>query len=217
MTVNYREGYNLFACNGILFNHESPRRGETFVTRKVTRAITNMLSGNQKKLYLGNMKAKRDWGFAPEYVVLMWTILQQDKPEDYVIGTGESYSVRDFVLNAFYYAGVEIEFRGEGIEEKGIIRSISSKWDTIFKTGDVIVEIDSRYFRPTEVEHLEADISKARQKLGWEPKINFNDLIKIMVDYDMKLRKFEPVGEGINISKRKGFGYTNHDLSFMKL
>ena len=217
MTVNYREGYNLFACNGILFNHESPRRGETFVTRKVTMAITNMLAGNQKKLYLGNMKAKRDWGFAPEYVVLMWTILQQDKAEDYVIGTGESYSVRDFVLNAFYYAGVEIEFRGEGIEEKGIIRSISSKWDNIFKTGDVIVEIDPRYFRPTEVEHLEADISKARQKLGWEPKINFKDLIKIMVDYDMKLRKFEPVGEGINISKRKGFGYTNHDLSFMKL
>jgi len=187
------------------------------VTRKVTMAITNMLAGNQKKIYLGNMKAKRDWGFAPEYVVLMWTILQQDKPEDYVIGTGESYSVRVFCINAFYYAGVEIEFRGEGIEEKGIIRSISSKWDNIFKTGDVIVEIDPRYFRPTEVEHLEADISKARQKLGWEPKINFKDLIKIMVDYDMKLRKFEPVGEGINISKRKGFGYTNHDLSFMKL
>ncbi len=217
MTVNYREGYNLFACNGILFNHESPRRGETFVTRKITRAITNMLAGKQKKLYLGNMKAKRDWGFAPEYVVLMWTILQQEKPEDFVIGTGKSYPVRDFVLNAFSYAGIEIEFRGEGVEEKGTIKSVSPRWETIFKIGDVIVEIDPRYFRPTEVEHLEADVRKARQELGWEPKINFNDLIKIMVDYDMKLEQLNPVGEGISISKSKGFGYTNHDISFMKL
>lgn len=217
MTVNYREGYNLFACNGILFNHESPRRGETFVTRKITRAITNMLAGKQKKLYLGNMKAKRDWGFAPEYVVLMWMILQQEKPEDFVIGTGKSYPVRDFVLNAFSYAGIEIEFRGEGVEEKGTIKSVSPRWETIFKIGDVIVEIDPRYFRPTEVEHLEADVRKARQELGWEPKINFNDLIKIMVDYDMKLEQLNPVGEGISISKSKGFGYTNHDISFMKL
>jgi len=201
MTVNYREGYNLFACNGILFNHESPRRGETFVSRKITRAISNMLAGKQRKLYLGNMKAKRDWGFAPEYVVLMWMILQQDNPEDYVIGTGKSHSVRNFVLHAFSYAGLEIEFRGEGVGEKGIIRSISPRWEHIFKTGDVIVEIDPRYFRPTEVEHLKADVSKARQELGWEPKIDFNDVIKIMVDYDLKLEKLKPIGQGVWLYK----------------
>ena len=214
MTINYREGYDLFACNGILFNHESPRRGETFLTRKVTRAIVSILLGNQKKLYLGNLEAKRDWGFAPEYVVLMWNILQQDNPEDYVIGTGKSNSVREFVLNAFYYSGIELEMEGKGIEEKGVVKSVSSIWDNVVKPGDVIIEIVPRYFRPTEVEHLEADISKARQRLGWEPKITFEDLIKIMVDYEMKLEQCEPVGEGITISQKKGLGYTNHDLSF---
>lgn len=187
MTVNYREGYNLFACNGILFNHESPRRGETFVTRKITRAIANILSGKQRKLYLGNLEAKRDWGFAPEYVVCNWLILQQDKADDYVIGTGESHSVREFVECAFDYAGIEIEWKRKGKEEKGIIRSLTSVLSLPLKVGDVLVEIDPRYFRPTEVDSLLADASKARKKLGWESRTKFKDLIKIMVDADMEL------------------------------
>lgn len=214
MTVNYREAYGMFACNGILFNHESPRRGETFVTRKVTRAIAHMLAGKQKKLYLGNLNAKRDWGFAPEYVEMMWLMLQQDKPDDYVVGTGESHSVREFVEKAFNYAGVELEWVGSGVEEKGVIKSMSERWKGLFKVGDVIIEIDSRYFRPTEVEHLQADISKAKRELGWEPRVTFDELIMIMVDYDMKLLGLEPVGKGIEVSLKKGFCYTNHEYSF---
>jgi GDPmannose 4,6-dehydratase len=214
MIINYREGYGLFSCNGILFNHESPRRGETFVTRKITRAIVNILTGNQKKLYLGNLKAKRDWGFAPEYVEAMWLILQQEEPDDYVIGTGESRSVKEFLEHAFNYAGIEIKWNREGVDEKGIVKSVSSRWDHIVKPGDVIIEIDPRYFRPTEVEHLQADITKVKQKLGWEPRTTFEELIKIMVDYDMKLAGVEPIGEGIEISRCKGFDYTNHDFSF---
>jgi GDPmannose 4,6-dehydratase len=214
MVSNYREGYKMFACNGILFNHESPRRGETFVTRKITRAIANILAGNQTKLFLGNLDAKRDWGFAPEYVETMWHILQQQEPDDYVIGTGESHSVREFVEKAFTYAGIEIEWQGKGTEEKGIVKSINQRiTDHNLKTGAVVIEIDHRYFRPTEVGHLQADIAKARQKLGWEPRITFEELIKIMVDYDMKLAGLEPIGEGIEISKGKGFTYTNHDFS----
>ncbi len=214
MTVNYREAYGLFACNGILFNHESPRRGETFVTRKVTRALAHMLLGKQRKLYLGNLNAKRDWGFAPEYVEMMWLMLQQDDPDDYVIGTGESHSVRELVEKAFSYTGLEIEWKGEGKEEKGVVRSLSERWIDVFKPGDVIIEIDPRYFRPTEVEHLQADITKAKAKLGWEPRVKFDELIMIMVDYDLKLLGLEPVGKGIEISMRKGFSYTNHDYSF---
>lgn len=214
MTVNYREAYGMFACNGILFNHESPRRGETFVTRKVTRAIAHMLAGKQKKLYLGNLNAKRDWGFAPEYVEMMWLMLQQDKPDDYVVGTGESHSVREFVEKAFNYAGVELEWVGSGVEEKGVIKSMSERWKGLFKVGDVIIEIDPRYFRPTEVEHLQADISKAKRELGWEPRVTFDELIMIMVDYDMKLLGLEPVGKGIEVSLKKGFCYTNHEYSF---
>jgi GDPmannose 4,6-dehydratase len=210
--VNYREAYNLFACNGILFNHESPRRGETFVTRKITRAIANILAGKQKKLYLGNLNAKRDWGFAPEYVEMMWLMLQQERPDDYVVGTGESHSVREFVEKAFGYAGIEIEWKGSGVNEKGIVCSSTAD----LKTGDVIIEIDPRYFRPTEVEHLQADISKAKEVLGWQPRVTFDELIKIMVDYDMKLVGLEPKGEGIAISASKGFTYTNHDLSLYK-
>ncbi len=214
MTVNYREAYGLFACNGILFNHESPRRGETFVTRKVTRALAHILAGKQKKLYLGNLNAKRDWGFAPEYVEVMYLMLQQDEPEDYVVGTGESHSVREFVERAFGYAGIEIEWRGEGLNEKGIVASVERKWSNIIKPGDIIIEIDPRYFRPTEVEHLCADITKAREKLGWEPRTTFEELIMIMVDYDMKLVGLEPIGKGIQISEQKGFWYTDHKISF---
>lgn len=215
IAVNYREGYNVFACNGILFNHESPRRGETFVTRKITRALVNILAGNQKKLYLGNLNAKRDWGFAPEYVEMMWLILQQDSPDDYVVGTGKSYSVRQFVEKAFQYAGVEIEWSGKGVNEKGIISSLSSCLTSAstLSIGDVIVEIDPKYFRPTEVEYLKADITKARTKLGWEPRTTFDELIKIMVDYDMKVLGLEQPGEGIEVSRDKGFSYTNHDYS----
>jgi GDPmannose 4,6-dehydratase len=213
MVVNYREGYKIFACNGILFNHESPRRGETFVTRKITRAIANIISGKQRRLYLGNLEAKRDWGFAPEYVECQWLILQQDKPDDYVIGTGESHSVREFVTKAFNYAGIEIEWRGKGTNEKGVIRSISQKIDANLKRGDVLIEIDKKYFRPTEVDLLQADIKKARQRLNWQPRTTFDELIKIMVDYDMKLIGLNPIGEGIKICQQKGFKYTNHNFS----
>jgi GDPmannose 4,6-dehydratase len=213
MTVNYREGYNLFACNGILFNHESPRRGETFVTRKVTRALANMLAGKQKRIYLGNIESKRDWGFAPEYVEMMWLMLQQDEPEDYVVGTGESHSVRDFLEEAFSYVGIEIEWKGEGVERKGIIRSLNSPLDCNMHVGDVVVEIDPKYFRPTDVDFLQADISKAKEKLGWEPRTTFDELVKIMVDYDMKLINLRPVGEGMKICEKKGFTYTKHDFA----
>ncbi len=213
MVVNYREGYKMFACNGILFNHESPRRGETFVTRKITRAIANILKGKQRKLYLGNINAKRDWGFAPEYVEMMWLMLQQDEPDDYAVGTGESRSVKDFLEKVFNYVGIEIEWRGEGIDRKGIVRSLSSALNPALKVGDVIIEIDPRYFRPTEVDFLQADISKARRKLGWAPRTTFDELVKIMVDYDMKLIGLDPVGEGIRICEKKGFSYTNHDFS----
>ncbi|MFA6055920.1 MAG: GDP-mannose 4,6-dehydratase [Thermodesulfovibrionales bacterium] len=213
MVVNYREGYKMFACNGVLFNHESPRRGETFVTRKITRAIANMLKGKQRKLYLGNINAKRDWGFAPEYVEMMWLMLQQDEPDDYAVGTGESRSVKDFLEKVFNYVGIEIEWRGEGIDRKGIVRSLSSALNPALKVGDVIIEIDPRYFRPTEVDFLQADISKARRKLGWAPRTTFDELVKIMVDYDMKLIGLDPVGEGIRICEKKGFSYTNHDFS----
>lgn len=227
MTVNYREAYKIFACNGILFNHESPRRGETFVTRKITRGLAHILAGKQKKIYLGNLNAKRDWGFAPEYIEAMWLILQQDEPDDYVVGTGESHSVREFVEKAFSYAGVEIEWRGEGLDEKGIVASldykildrilsVSDSFESRFiKQGDVVVEIDPRYFRPTEVEHLRADITKAREKLGWEPRVKFDELVMIMVDYDLKLLNLNPVGEGISISRKKGFGYTDHGLTYI--
>jgi GDPmannose 4,6-dehydratase len=214
MVSNYREGYKMFACNGILFNHESPRRGETFVTRKITRAIVNILAGNQKRLFLCNLDAKRDWGFAPEYVEAMQLMLQQEEPDDCVIGTGESHSVREFVEKAFTYAGIEIKWQGKGTEEKGIVKSIDQRiTDHNLKTGAVVIEIDHRYFRPTEVGHLQADIAKARKKLGWAPRTTFAELIKIMIDYDMKLIGLDPVGEGIKACEKKGFTYTNHDFS----
>ncbi|MEW6192557.1 MAG: GDP-mannose 4,6-dehydratase [Bacillota bacterium] len=180
MTVNYRQGYGLWTCNGILFNHESPRRGETFVTRKITRALANILAGRQKKLYLGNLEARRDWGYAPQYVEAMWLMLQQDEPDDYVIGTGESHSVKEFLKEAFSYAGLD--------------------WREH-------VEIDPRYFRPTEVEFLLADASKAREKLGWQPKVTFKELVRIMVDADIEAAGLTPPGEGKRILQEKFSGW----------
>ncbi len=211
MAVNYREGFNLFACNGILFNHESPRRGETFVTRKITRAVANILAGNQKRLYLGNLEAKRDWGFAPEYVECQWLILQQDKPDDYVIGSGESRSVREFVEESFNYAGIEVQWKGKGVDEKGIAYSLASTLKSSnVKAGDVIIEIDPRYFRPTEVDFLLADATKARERLGWQPKITFKELVKIMVDADMELLAITSLGEGKKILHEKGIHWTKN-------
>jgi GDPmannose 4,6-dehydratase len=214
MTVNYRNGYNMFACNGILFNHESPRRGETFVTRKITRAVANIVAGKQKRLYLGNLEARRDWGFAPEYVVCQWLMLQQDSPDDYVIGTGESHSVREFVELAFKHVGIELEWKGKGAEEKGIIRSLSSSLQPLISNniGDVLVEIDPRYFRPTEVDFLRADITKAQRKLSWTPKVTFQELIKIMVDSDMKLVGLKPIGESEKMLKQKGIDWLETGL-----
>lgn len=214
ITVNYREGYNLFACNGILFNHESPRRGETFVTRKITRAVANIIAGKQKRLYLGNLESKRDWGFAPEYVVCQWLVLQQETPDDYVIGTGESYTVKEFLEQAFGYAGIDIEWKGKGTNEKGIVRSLSGV--STLNTGDVIIEIDPRYFRPTEVNFLLADASKAKKKLGWEPKVTFKELVRIMVDADMEMVGLAPNGEGEKILQQKGINWTKNKQAKMK-
>ena len=192
LVKNYREGYNLFASNGILFNHESPRRGETFVTRKITRAAARIKFGLQNKLYLGNLEAKRDWGYAPDYVEAMWLMLQRDDPEDFVLGTGESRSVRAFCELAFREAGIELEWRGSGTEEVGILAgfdnnsSLPAASSSVPGEGATVVAIDPRYFRPTEVEFLLADASKARERLGWEPKVTFKELVRIMVAADLK-------------------------------
>jgi len=190
ITVNYREAYNMYAVNGILFNHESPIRGETFVTRKITRAVARIALGLQQKLFLGNLSAKRDWGHAKDYVKAMYLMLQQDKPEDYVIATGITTEVREFARLAFEHIGIVISFNGEGVNEKGIVSSIindSLCVNTAIKVGDVLVEVDPRYFRPTEVELLIGDPTKAKQKLGWEPKYTLNDMIKEMVESDYKM------------------------------
>jgi GDPmannose 4,6-dehydratase len=181
MTVNYREAYGLYAVNGILFNHESPRRGETFVSRKITRAIGRIAVGLQDRLYLGNLDAKRDWGYAKDYVEAMWLMLQQDEPDDYVIATGTTHTVRDFCHLAFTRAGIQVEWQGSGLHEKGVERG----------TGRVLVEIDPRYLRPTEVDLLLGDASKARQKLGWTPVTTFEQLVDLMVDHDLELARDE--------------------------
>lgn len=207
MAVNYREGYDLFACNGILFNHESPRRGETFVTRKITRAVASIIAGRQKTLFLGNLEARRDWGYTPEYVECQWLILQQEKPDDYVIGTGESHTVKEFVEHAFNYAGIELEWRGEGLSEEGIVKSINSS--SHLKAGDSIVKIDPKYFRPAEVDFLLADPSKAQKELGWVPKVTFNELVKIMIDADMEAAGLNPPGEGKTILSNNKIDWTS--------
>jgi len=187
---NYREGYNFFATNGILFNHESPRRGETFVTRKISRAVARIRYGFQDKLYLGNLDARRDWGYAPDYVKAMWLMLQQEAPDDYVIATGQSHSVREFCELAFLEAGIELEWRGSGTSEVGIVRSTSftapAAMNKVPRVGDEVVRIDPRYFRPTEVQHLKGDATKARQRLGWQPTVTFKELVKIMVRADIQ-------------------------------
>lgn len=175
ITVNYREAYNLYACNGILFNHESPRRGETFVTRKITRAVANILVGKQDKLSLGNLDAKRDWGFAGDYVEGMWMMLQQEKPEDYVLATGETHMVREFVELSFKEVDIDIEWKGQGVDEKGI--------DS--KTGKLLIDVNPRYFRPTEVELLLGDPTKMENELGWKRRVGFKELVHMMVKSDL--------------------------------
>lgn len=176
ITVNYREAYNVFACNGILFNHESPRRGETFVTRKITRAVASIIARKQEKLSLGNLDAKRDWGFAGDYVEGMWLMLQQEKPDDYVLATNETHTVREFVELAFKEVGIHIEWKGSGVEERG--------YD--INTGKILIDINPRYFRPAEVDLLHGDCSKAEKILNWKRKVSFRELISMMIDSDMK-------------------------------
>ncbi|HQE50370.1 MAG TPA: GDP-mannose 4,6-dehydratase, partial [Fervidobacterium sp.] len=208
ITVNYREAYGMYACNGILFNHESERRGETFVTRKITRAATRILLGTQDKLYLGNLSSKRDWGYARDYVRGMWMILQQPEPDDYVLATGETHSVREFCERTFENIGIQLEWVGEGIDEKGIIKSIDKSKILSFvenlkaehpdlnsfelkldhlRPGDIVIEVDPAYFRPTEVDLLLGDPTKAKQKLGWVPEVRFEELVERMVKYDLVL------------------------------
>lgn len=181
ITRNYRESYDLFACNGILFNHESPRRGETFVTRKITRGLARIKLGLEDALYMGNLDAKRDWGYAKDYVEGMWMMLQQDKPDDYVLATNETHTVRELIEIASKRLGFELEWRGEGVEEEGVDK----------KTGNVLVRIDPYYFRPAEVDLLIGDPSKAKKIMGWEPKVKFKELVEIMVDADLKHEKKE--------------------------
>jgi GDPmannose 4,6-dehydratase len=183
ITVNYRQAYGMHASNGILFNHEGPTRGETFVTRKVTRAVAAIELGLQKKLFLGNLDAKRDWGHARDFVAGMWLILQQKKPDDYVLATGESHTVREFVEKSFAHVGRKIAWAGKGVKEKGVDA----------KTGEVLVQIDPRYFRPTEVDHLQGDARKARKVLGWKPKMSFKDLVDDMMTSDLELMRREGV------------------------
>lgn len=186
ITVNYREAYGIFACNGILFNHESPVRGETFVTRKITRAASKIALGLQNKLYLGNLDAKRDWGHAKDYVRMMWMILQADEPEDWVIATGQTTTVRDFVRMSFAYAGIELEFRGEGIDEKGYVKACTNPLYQV-AIGQEVVAVDPRYFRPTEVDLLLGDPTKAEQKLGWRREYQLQELVNDMMQSDLKL------------------------------
>jgi GDPmannose 4,6-dehydratase len=215
IVVNYREAYNMYACNGILFNHESPLRGETFVTRKITRALTRIALGIKDRLYLGNLDAKRDWGHAKDYVRMQWLMLQQEIPDDYVIATGTLHSVRQFVENAAAHLGITLAWEGEGINEKGIVAEMDAAWrpsETAgnfqvqgpgLKPGDVIVAVDPMYFRPSEVETLLGDASKARKKLGWEPEIGFEDMVREMVCHDLEEAKRDA------LCRREGFSVCN--------
>ena len=203
ITVNYREAYGIYACNGILFNHESPVRGETFVTRKITRAIARIALGLQDCLYLGNMSALRDWGHARDYVEMQWLMLQQEKPEDFVIATGVQYSVRQFVQFAAEELGIKIRFEGEGEQEVGIVEAVTNP-DVKAKEGEVVVKVDPRYFRPTEVETLLGDPTKAREKLGWTPRTTLQELVKEMVQADYTSAKRDA------LVKLAGFKTLNH-------
>lgn len=189
ITVNYREAYGMYACNGVLFNHESPRRGETFVTRKITRGLSNIAQGLEKCLFLGNMDALRDWGHAKDYIKMQWMMLQQDEPEDFVIATGVQFSVRQFVIWSAKELGIELEFTGQGVEERAIVTSISGDNAPALKVGDVIARVDPRYFRPAEVETLLGDPSNAKNKLGWEPKITAQQMCTEMVTEDLNAAK----------------------------
>jgi GDPmannose 4,6-dehydratase len=189
ITVNYREAYGMYACNGILFNHESPRRGETFVTRKITRGLANILVGLESTLFLGNLDAQRDWGHARDFVRMQWLMLQQDQPEDYVIATGEKHTVRDFVTWAAQDIGLQLRYEGKGVREVGVVESVAPGTETAVKPGDVIIRVDSRYFRPTEVETLLGDASKARDGLGWIPEISTRALCTEMVCADLAAAK----------------------------
>jgi GDPmannose 4,6-dehydratase len=207
ITVNYREAYGMYACNGILFNHESPRRGETFVTRKITRGLANIAQGLEQCLYMGNMDALRDWGHAKDYVRMQWMMLQQDQPEDFVIATGVQYSVREFITKSAAQLGVELKFEGQGVEERAIVTCISGDNAPGLKVGDVIVKIDPHYFRPTEVETLLGDPSKAKQKLGWVPEITLDQMVKEMVAYDLEQAKQHALlkdhGYAVHVGKEK--------------
>jgi GDPmannose 4,6-dehydratase len=206
----YREGYKIFATNGILFNHESPRRGETFVTRKITRAVARIRFGLQDKLYLGNLEARRDWGYAPEYVEAMWLMLQQESADDFVIGTGEAHSVREFCEASFREVGMEIEWRGSGMNEVGILAGYNDVWPAPagIGAGTCVIAIDPRYLRPTEVELLLADASKARRQLAWTPRVTFREMVRIMVASDIQaleeLRQCQDVMRQIMSNKRQG-------------
>ena len=189
ITVNYREAYDMYACNGILFNHESPRRGETFVTRKITRGLANIAQGLEPCLFLGNMDALRDWGHAKDYVRMQWMMLQQNQPEDFVISTGVQHSVRQFVTWTAENLGITLRFEGEGVDEKGIVESIKGDRAPALKEGDVIVQVDPRYFRPAEVETLLGDPTKAKEKLGWTPEITVQEMCAEMVEEDLKAAK----------------------------
>lgn len=212
--VNYREAYNIFASNCITFNHESPRRGETFVTRKITRTIARILAGIEQTLYLGNLDAFRDWGYAAEYVSIIYDIMQLDKPMDIVIGTGQSFTVRDFLKEAFSYVGIEVEWCGVGVDEYAKVINFDSNWSNSLKKGQTIVKIDPRYFRPLEVDHLKADISKLRSVLGREPQVKFADLVRIMMDSDLINNKLPAPGIGLERHNDLNFKWSsNIDIS----
>jgi len=204
ITVNYREAYGMYACNGVLFNHESPRRGETFVTRKITRGLANIALGLEDCLYMGNMDALRDWGHAKDYVRMQWMMLQQDHAEDFVIATGVQYSVRQFIQWSAQELGVTLRFEGQGVEERAVVESITGDNAPALKVGDVIVKIDPRYFRPTEVETLLGDPTKAKEKLGWVPEITVQDMCAEMVASDLAQAKQHALlkqhGFNVNVS-----------------
>jgi GDPmannose 4,6-dehydratase len=208
ITVNYREAYGMYACNGILFNHESPRRGETFVTRKITRGMANIAQGLEKCLFMGNIDALRDWGHAKDYVRMQWMMLQQDQPEDFVIATGVQYSVREFIQWTAAELGITLEFTGQGVDEKAVVKSISGDKAPALKVGDVVVQIDPRYFRPAEVETLLGDPTKAKTKLGWVPEITAQQMCAEMVTEDLKTAQrtafLKAHGHNVNVSLEEG-------------